>query len=162
MNKLALSGLRTALLLFFGLGGLSACGPNCRLNQTPFELAALDAGPTQTGRPLPMDTWAPNPSLEAFLSEAVKTEGVGAVASKYHMQCAPKTPTTDCEDCLTCSTTFRDWRVGPVRPLLPNSSLCSHFGDMFVHVDFGSGANVTAMTYWKTTPEARKAVGREP
>ena len=141
--------------LFLAATLLSACSLDCDTSPNKLEVAA--AWPHTSARsPLPHDSWAENPGLQEFLREALKTEGIGSVAAKYGMQCIPSARDTGCADCFSCTKTIKYWMIDTV-PLMWK---CDDWGEVLVRVDAGPDSSIKAMTYWKTTPQARKAIAR--
>jgi hypothetical protein len=140
-----------------------ACDPIKDFEKNDLEQAASYPGSRGGPRRLPLDTWTRNPRLEAFLAGALKTESVGVVAAKYGMQCLPSAQDVGCTDCFTCRKTFREWAMGMVTPPLPiymEIFKCVDWGEVLVQTEVGPGSLVTAMTYWKTTPESRSYMTR--
>jgi len=147
-------------LLLSGLGGLSACSirgcPEDRgasaLNLNDLETAALY---NRSPRPLPPDSWTENPGLELFLREIMASDGISSIA-KYGMQCTPRSTESGCKDCFTCTKSFQHYRLG-VATLYYT---CQDFGEIFMRAEVGPGPKVSAISYWKTTPLARKEMNR--
>ena len=158
---------RSVLVLLLGVGALSGCGFSCDpvkdFDKNDLEKAASYPEGWGGRRSLPVDTWTRNPDLEAFLRAALKTENVGTIATKYGMQCLPASQGSGCDDCFACRKTVREWRMGMATPPIPiymEVFKCVDYGEVLVQAAIGPGQTVTAMTYWKTTPEARETLSR--
>jgi hypothetical protein len=152
----------TGLVLLLGACALQACSAGCDLNKdfslNDFEKAA--SYPAARGGPatLHLDAWTRNPGLETFIGNALKTEDVSTLAVKYSLQCLPTEGRADCTDCFTCRKTFREWRMDfrtPPIPIYIEIAKCVDYGEVLVQAMIGPGPAFKAMTYWKTTPEAR-------
>jgi len=147
----------SALLLVLCVLGMSACSLECDPRKSSYDNAVMYG--KAEGRPysLPLDTWTKNPELEAFLGEVVRREGAGALAAKYGMQCSPQAPAS-CPDCLVCTKTSHDWRLGAAAAQVGFTPImkCLDYGEILARADVGPGSHVSAMTYWKTTPEVPK------
>jgi hypothetical protein len=159
--------LRSVLFLLLGVAALSGCGFSCDpvkdFDKNDLEKAASYPGAWGGRRSLPLDTWTRNPDLEAFLRDALKTENVGIIATRYGLQCLPAPQESGCNDCVTCRKTIREWRMGMATPPLPiymEIFKCVDWGEVLVQATVGPGASVEAMTYWKTTPESRAYMTR--
>jgi hypothetical protein len=141
---------------------LSACSLECDSTRNELELAAT-LPHTKARIPPPHDTWIENRRLEEFIRDASKTGGISSVAAKYGMQCVPSKRDTACSDCLSCDKTVKEWVLVTTPPPIPISIemwKCVDWGEVLVRVDAGPGSSIKAMTYWKTTPQARKAIAQ--
>jgi len=155
----------TVLVMPIGVCMLQACSAGCDLGKdtkrNDFEREAMYPQARGGDATLPLDTWTRNPSLEAFIGRALKTEGLSAIAAKYALQCFPAEGRAGCSDCFTCRKAFRDWRIEfrtPPVPIYIEIAKCSDYGEVLVEATIGPGSAVQAMTYWKTTPEAHDAL----
>jgi len=150
LTKMACSWLVAA-------GVLSACSLECDFYKNDLEAAATLPHSGGGYNPLPRDVWTTNPELEAFLRTVLQTEGAGALSAKYGLQCAPSD--SACVGCVTCRKTIKEWRMRIDQLPLPMYA-CVDYGEVLVQADVGPGSAVKAMTYWKTTPEAREVLAR--
>lgn len=105
----------------------------------------------------PPDAWKEDGSLEIFLRRALKTQSVAAVAARYGLQCLPRDEPSGCNDCFICRTTVKQWRFGQMPIPLPVLAIkCVDYGEVLVQAEIGPQSSIKAMTYWKTSPEARR------
>jgi hypothetical protein len=151
------------LASLLGIGALSACSLDCKFDKNDLDVAATLSHSAGGYNPLPHDAWTTNPRLETFLRDALKTNGVGVLSAKYGLQCTPSPGEARCNDCFTCRKTVKEWRLGMVQPPIPiymEIFKCVDWGEVLVQADFGPSPVVKAMTYWKTTPEARDVLSR--
>lgn len=151
---------RARLLLSVPLLLLSACSLECASKRdrdtVAFEqaLALPELGPG--------DAWREDGALEIFLRNRLKTQSVAAVAARYGLQCLPRDQAIGCSDCFTCRTTVKQWRFGQSIPLPSLALKCVDYGEVLVQAEIGPHASVKAMTYWRTSPEAREDRRRHP
>jgi hypothetical protein len=137
---------------------LSGCSLECSREGQPMDVIALEQA---VSRPElgPRDMWKEDRSFEAFLRDALKTQSAAVVAARYGLQCLPRYQPAGCSDCVTCHTTVKQWRFGAAPIPIPVMMLkCVDYGEVLVQAEIGPHSAVKAMTYWKTSPEARKDI----
>jgi hypothetical protein len=153
--------LAPILGLLLGSCLLSACGSlECTFNKNDLEFAATINHVGGGYYPLPHDAWTINPRLEGFLRNALKTEGFDSLTTKYGMQCVASRRDAGCQDCFTCRKSVKEWTLGSMA-LLPGFK-CVDWGEVLVQADLGPGSSLKAVTYWRTTPDAREYLAGRP
>ena len=143
MRRLPLAALSLWLVLAVGLSG---CGNLCPLPDS-LEVAARYKDDVNGGYDLPSDVWTRNRDVEFLLRSVVKTEGVAALWSEFHMQCFPA-PTTGCADCQHCTASRRQEYAVLRFPV----SYRDNRGEILIRAEVGPGSTVSAMTYWRKRP----------
>lgn len=96
----------------------------------------------------PLNTWARNEPLEAFLLKAYREGGLDALQSRYGFACSQKTVVPLCDSCFTCHRTIdKSTDDGETTP-----AFHCQLGEMLIQADVGPGWRIRAMTYWKRPP----------
>lgn len=151
--KRPISTTMIALLQLLGGAALSGCALEC-LKERPPDTEAFE---NAVGNPHgPPDKWREDRDLEIFLRDALKTQSATAIAARYGLQCLPRDQAIGCSDCFTCRASVRQWQLGAKSIPLPVLAIkCVDYGEVLVQAEIGPQSSVKAMSYWKTSPEAR-------
>lgn len=149
----------TAFPLLLGSAALSGCAPLECFKKKPPDIEAFEL--VVGNRLRPVGTWNEDRELEDFLRNALKTQSATTVAARYGLQCMPRDQAIGCSDCFTCRGSVWQWRLGGMSIPLPVLALkCVDYGEVLVQAEIGPQSSVRAMTYWKTSPEAREDLAR--